>query len=145
MTRAIASALLVALAGCAPGDDGPLTVSDATVYLPLTPNGMSVAYMTLNNHTPNSIVVSEFHSEDYARVELHETTLDAGLARMVPLSELPIPPESSVSLKAGGKHLMLMRPRSGLEAGELVSIELRAADGTTAEVRARLEARVPRD
>ena len=51
-------------------------------------------------------------SPEFGKVELHETTVEDGVARMRPLDSLVVPPGETVVLERGGKHLMLMRAQN---------------------------------
>ena len=64
----------------------------------------------MSNTTGQPIVVERITSPQFETVEVHETRIESGVARMRELSQLVIPPRSSVVLDEGGTHLMLMNP-----------------------------------
>lgn len=110
------------LAACA---DSGQAVSDAFGFAPLVPGGAASAYMTVTNVTNNDLHISGFDSPQFARVELHETVEQDGMARMRPVSDVTIAPGATLQLAPGGKHLMLMHPQASLGAGSVVSVTIR--------------------
>ena len=56
----------------------------------------------------------------FEAVEIHESMLEDGVARMRRISELVIPAHATVTLQSGGLHLMLMRANL---AGDAVSLQ----------------------
>lgn len=117
----ITAALLIAACGSQPG--AALIATDVVVTRPVTAMGMSAAYLSLTNTTPETIRISRVASTQYGSVQIHETTVENGVARMRALAALEIPGGGSVTLERGGKHLMLMRP-----TGEFDSVTLQFFD-----------------
>ena len=117
--------ILLLGAGCgAPQPE--LVATDVTVTRPVPGMTMSAAYLSLRNNTDRTITVTRVTSKEFARVELHETTVEDGVARMRPLPRLEVPAGGSVRLERGGKHLMLMRP-----TGPVDSVSLQFYEGET--------------
>ncbi len=104
--------LLVWLVVGACGGDtrAPLEIEALDVVAPLPGSRVAAAYMTLSNTTTEPIVIERFTSPEFESVELHETRIEDGVARMHALTRLEIPPESSIVLESGGMHLMLVSP-----------------------------------
>jgi copper(I)-binding protein len=90
--------------------EAPLVASDVVISEPPPGRAMSAGYLTLRNNTNGVIRISGVDSPQFGFVEIHETRLEDGVAKMLLVPELLIPAKSSVSLQPGGKHLMLMRP-----------------------------------
>ena len=86
---------------------------------------MSAGYVSFANNTDEAMSISHVTSPEFEAVEIHESLLEDGVAKMRRIEELTIPANSSVSLQRGGKHLMLMRP-SG--APESVSLSFYSGD-----------------
>jgi len=81
------------------------------------------AFMQLTSREGARIVGA---SSDVAGVvEIHEMAMDANVMRMRPIRGLDLPPGSTVELKPGGHHIMLMDLKRPLGAGEKITIELR--------------------
>lgn len=101
--------LIVVLGACGGAPQPELVAADIIVTRPMPGRSMSAAYLSLQNNTDRSISITRVTSTEYASVELHETTIEDGVARMRPLPRLEIPAGGTIRLERGGKHLMLMR------------------------------------
>lgn len=141
----LASMLVAAVAGaCAPGAaSGPVpVVEDAwarAARLPRTPppGGVnSAAYMTLRNRGTAAARLVGATSPDADTVQIHQSTVENGIARMRPVNGLDLPPGGSVRLKPGSYHLMLLRVRRSLVRGDTVDITLHFA--TAPDIRLRV-------
>ena len=84
---------------------------------------MSAGFFVLTNNTDDPIRITGVTSPQYAAVEIHETTIEDGIARMRELDALVVPPRGDVILERGGKHLMLMRPG---DLGDEVTLQLKS-------------------
>jgi copper(I)-binding protein len=71
---------------------------------------MAAGYMEIANRSGAPIRITAVSSPNYESVEMHETTVEDGVARMRELPELVIDNGETVTFERGGKHLMLMRP-----------------------------------
>ncbi len=101
---------LLLLAACGVSTAPPLVATNVVITQPVAKMRMSAGYLSLTNNTSEAISISRVVSPDFESVMLHETTIEDGVARMRALPRLEIPGGGSVTLKRGGKHLMLMRP-----------------------------------
>ncbi|GIX21460.1 MAG: hypothetical protein KatS3mg121_0243 [Gammaproteobacteria bacterium] len=110
--------------------DPPLRFLQARLYE--APPGVETlaAYFTIENPGSADRVLRRFRSDDFARVELHETRLEDGVAHMVPVPALTVPAGGRVALAPGGLHLMLIEPKRPLRAGDHFLLEIEEADGT---------------
>jgi hypothetical protein len=134
-------ALAVVLVGaCGTEREPPLVANDVVVTRPMPGMQMSAAYLTLTNNTDDAIRITRVASPQYESVQLHESILQDGIARMRAIPALEIPARQSVTLKRGGKHLMLMRPKASSEA---VSLQFLDGDSLLLSVDAAFES-VPR-
>lgn len=103
--------LLLALLGCACSQESaPLVASDVVVSNPKPGMSMTAGYLSLSNNALQPIVITQVASPQFESVELHESVIEDGVARMYPLGDVTILAKSSVVFQPGGKHLMLMRP-----------------------------------
>ncbi len=102
----------------------PLVARNVVVTRPMPGMKMSAGYLSLNNNTNTPIRVTRVSSPQFASVELHESTIEDGVARMREIPELVIPPRAAVTLERGGKHLMLMKP-----SGDSDDVSLNFYDG----------------
>ncbi len=102
----------------------PLVARNVVVTRPMPGMKMSAGYLSLTNNTDAPIRVTRVSSPQFASVELHESTVEDGVARMREIPELVVPPRGAVTLERGGKHLMLMRP-----SGDSDNVSLSFYDG----------------
>ncbi len=58
-------------------------------------------------------------------VEIHEMAMSGSVMQMRPLKGLDLAPGSTVELKPGGHHMMLMDLKRPLAVGEKIKVELR--------------------
>ena len=114
----LCAALVVAACG---GAEPPLMADEVEITRPMPGRHMSAGYLVLTNNTAEPIRITGVTSPQFAAVEIHETTLEDGVARMRKLDTLVVPARQSVRLERGGKHLMLMRAR---DLGDSVSLQL---------------------
>ena len=135
-----ALALCIVLAACAGTTDAPLRVSDA--WLRALPDGITstAGYLTIENDSGAQRTLTGVTSPQFGRVELHETRLENGVARMRPVDALVLPPGERVTLAPGGLHLMLLDPVSPLAAGGHATLRLQLDDGWLVEVEAEVRA-----
>ncbi len=118
----IGAALLVAACG---SDAPPIVASDVVVKPPMPGMQMTAGYLILRNNTDEDIAIDRVTSPQFGKVEMHETVVEDGVARMSALGEVVLPAGNAVEFKPGGKHLMLMRPSENLDA---VTLEFHAGD-----------------
>lgn len=104
---------VLAVTSCGNNSQPPLVATDLIVYEPLPGRSMTAGYLTLTNHSAEAIRINRVSSPDFDAVELHESSLDDGVAKMRPIDAVVIAPGRSVTLQQGGLHLMLMRPKPG--------------------------------
>lgn len=118
---------------------GSVMVKDAWVR-EAPPNAkVLAAYMTIENHTNNEKVLTSASSPAFDKIEIHKTVHKGDMATMEQQKELPIATHGTVKLQPGGLHLMLYTPSKKLKAGDIVSITLKFADGSTNMVDAKVK------
>jgi periplasmic copper chaperone A len=120
------TALLSTLANAA----SIMTFTDA--YVAAAPPGAAAmaAYMSIENPGDGPRRITAISSRDFAEVQIHRSSVDNGVARMQQLEYLAVEPASTLELKPGGIHLMLIDPVHDFEQGEMILLELKEADGT---------------
>ena len=114
--RNLSILLLVFLGACSADLQPALVASNVTITRPMPGMTMSAGYLTLTNNSEETITITRVTSPSYVSVELHETVVEDGVARMRALEKLGIPAGASTILAPGGKHLMLMRPRVAVDS-----------------------------
>ncbi len=83
-----------------------------------------VAYMTIKNPSNTDISVNSISSNDIEKVEIHLSKDVNGVAKMLPQKNLNIAARSSVTLKPGSYHLMLIKPKKWFKQGDRITLEL---------------------
>ena len=116
--RALLLILLLFFGSCS-GDRAPLLATDVAVSRPKPGMRMSAGYITLSNNTSEAITITRITSPEFESVEMHESILEDGISRMYPLEDVTIAAGQMVEFEPGGKHLMLMYPRSGADSATL--------------------------
>ena len=109
--------------------DSAIVVRDAWVREAPPGTQVLAAYLTLENPGSKQDKLVAVLGPDFAKIEIHATEIRVGVARMIALNALPIPPHALVKLAPGGHHLMLHRPRRALAAGMSTNLELRFSSG----------------
>ncbi len=71
---------------------------------------MTAGYLRLANRSDRPIRITSVKSPQFARVEMHETVVSDGVARMRPIESLTVGPGETLRFEPGGRHLMLMQP-----------------------------------
>jgi copper(I)-binding protein len=140
MSRARALALGLLLTACTRTADAPLRVSDA--WLRAMPEGVTstAGYLSVENRSRERRELTAVTSPQFARVELHETRVEDGMARMRAVDRLALAPGERVTLAPGGLHLMLLDPVRTLTPGEHATLRLQLDDGWLVEVEAEVRA-----
>jgi copper(I)-binding protein len=116
--------LFVVLTACTSEPQPPLVASDVVVTRPMPGMQMSAAYLSLENNSGETIRITRVASAEYESVQMHETKMEDGVARMRAIPVLEIAAGETVTLQRGGKHLMLMRP-----TGSFDTVSLQFLDG----------------
>ena len=109
MQRLLVSLVLLVLAACASEQAG-MTAENVHIPQPVPGVSMGAAYLTLTNNSDQEISITRVSSPNLTSVEMHESTLQAGVSRMAKLQKVAIAPRQSVVFEPGAKHLMLRYP-----------------------------------
>lgn len=109
----------------AAGKRGPIAVSGA--WIREAPPGAEVlaAYMEIRNSGAREDVLLEARTPIAEIVSIHRTVMKGGVARMEHLESIRIPAKSTVRLRPGGDHLMIMFPERLPRGGQKVPMALR--------------------
>lgn len=112
-----------------PRSKSPLTIADS--WVKAADSGMTAAFGVITNPTDKPVTVVGARSPRFAGVvQLHEVAMQNGAMQMKEKAGgFVIPAGGSVTLEPGGDHLMLMKMRQPVKAGEMVPIMLITSDG----------------
>lgn len=111
------------LASCSANADPAISVDAAWARATVAAQMSSVAYFTIHNAGGADRLLSV--TSPSANASMHSTTMDNGVMRMRPLQTLDVPAKSTVALKPGGTHVMLMGLKAPLEAGSTIALDLK--------------------
>ena len=116
------TSVLAFMSGIDPSRDtqGEIEIIGATI--PLAPANATVnaGYVKFTNSSDKDVEFHNFTSPVYDSVEMHITENNSGTAKMKKVSKILVPANSSIELKPGATHLMLIGPRREVKAGENV-------------------------
>ncbi len=116
-----------------PGLAGGLAVQDA--WIRWLPSGLPEGgYVTLVNHSAQTLVLIGASSAAYGEIALHRSLQINGMSHMSMVDKITIPGHSTLSFAAAGYHLMLMQPQQTLAPGAHVQITLKFAGGDSRTV-----------
>lgn len=104
-----------------------VSVSDPWVRLPPPAANVAAGYVQLHNGGGEDRLLSAASSM-FAEVQIHAMRMDGEVMRMQALPDgLALPGGQTVALDPGGYHLMLLKPKRPLSAGQTVRVTLKFA------------------
>lgn len=130
---AVLGLALLATGGCSPQPES-VWVEEPWILEPPGGTTSMAGYGVLHNPTDQAVVVAGVDSPAFERIQLHETRVENGQARMSAVDSLTLPAGGRAVMHPGGLHLMLMAPETALRAGDQAEIRFRLADGGALKV-----------
>ncbi len=88
-------------------------------------------YLQIENSSDKALVLVSAESNEFKRIEFHQSTIKEGIARMQQQDKIIITSHSTFTFKPGSYHLMLFNNTVPMREGMLTSINLTFADGET--------------
>lgn len=110
MRLTVPIAVLIVAAGCGGHEGPPLVATNVTVTAPAAGMPMAAGYLEISNRSGATLRITRVSSPEYRSVEMHETVVEDGIARMRAIPVLEIADGETIIFERGGKHLMLMQP-----------------------------------
>jgi copper(I)-binding protein len=95
---------------------------------------MTAGYMAIENKSAADRVITKVESDDFEAAEIHVTRITDGTAKMRRIGQLKLPAGKRVLFEPGGPHLMLIKPKQNISAGDTVTVTLIFEDGKRLEV-----------
>lgn len=120
----LVAALALASPAAAQEAPGGIVVKQAWSRATSAGARVAVGYFTVANTSKEADRLLSVASPLAERVEIHESSIVDGIARMRPVDAIPVAPAATVTLKPGGLHLMLLQPRSKLAPGDKLPVTL---------------------
>lgn len=115
--------------------DKDLVVADAWVREGPPSASMLGGFMVIHNHSNKTRTLVSASSDSFGMAELHRTMQADGMMKMIKQDKIEIPAKGSLVFKPGDYHIMLMKPKKSLKAGDHVMITLGFSDGASVKVR----------
>ena len=109
------------------GADVEIDGAYARASIPNVPN--SAAFFVIKNNSDKDIAITSANSDIAQKNELHTHIKENKMMKMMKIEKLVVPAKSSLELKSGGDHVMLMGLKKELKAGDEISLELSFSDG----------------
>ena len=109
------------------GADVEIDGAYARASIPNVPN--SAAFFVIKNNSDKNIAITSANSDIAEKNELHTHIKENQMMKMMKIEKLVVPAKSSLELKSGGDHVMLMGLKKELKAGDEISLELSFSDG----------------
>ncbi|MCI7447034.1 copper chaperone PCu(A)C [Campylobacter sp.] len=109
------------------GADVEIEGAYARASIPNVPN--SAAFFVIKNNSDKDIAITSANSDIAEKNELHTHIKENKMMKMMKIEKLVVPAKSSLELKSGGDHVMLMGLKKELKAGDEINLELSFSDG----------------
>nr|WP_321432087.1 copper chaperone PCu(A)C [uncultured Campylobacter sp.] len=109
------------------GADVEIDGAYARARIPNVPN--SAAFFVIKNNSDKDIAITSANSDIAEKNELHTHIEENKMMKMMKIEKLVVPAKSSLELKSGGDHVMLMGLKKELKAGDEINLELSFSDG----------------
>ena len=109
------------------GADVEIDGAYARASIPNVPN--SAAFFVIKNNSDKDIAITSANSDAAQKNELHTHIKENQMMKMMKIEKLVVPAKSSLELKSGGDHVMLMGLKKELKAGDEINLELSFSDG----------------
>ena len=109
------------------GADVEIDGAYARASIPNVPN--SAAFFVIKNNSDKDIAITGANSDIAEKNELHTHIKENKMMKMMKIEKLVVPAKSSLELKSGSDHVMLMGLKKELKAGDEINLELSFSDG----------------
>ena len=109
------------------GADVEIDGAYARASIPNVPN--SAAFFVIKNNSDKDIAITSANSDIAEKNELHTHIKENQMMKMMKIEKLVVPAKSSLELKSGGDHVMLIGLKKELKAGDEINLELSFSDG----------------
>ncbi|MDD6924561.1 copper chaperone PCu(A)C [Campylobacter sp.] len=95
----------------------------------------SAAFFVIKNNSDKDIAITSVNSDIAEKNELHTHIKENEMMKMMKIEKLVVPAKSSLELKSGGDHVMLMGLKKELKAGDEINLELSFSDGDKKKIK----------
>ena len=137
-SKLLAFAATLLIAGSAAAQTGQIDVQNAWARATPGKAENGAAYLTIVSPEANRL--TGVSTPEANKAELHSMTMEGGVMKMRPLSEIDLPAGKPVTLKPGGMHIMLLGLKQSLKKGDTFPLTLSFEKGGAKEVAVAVEA-----
>lgn len=95
----------------------------------------SAAFMTITNNTDQNISLVSASNSVSKFTELHTHVSENGMKKMIQIPQIDIPAKSSVELKPGGLHIMMIGLSKAVNPGDKVDLTLNFSNGKSIDLK----------
>lgn len=134
MDALILGALMAAPQMATSAQPGQLMASGGRVNPTAPGQTVTAGYLTLQNSSNKVETVVGASSPMARSIEIHNVSINNGIAQMRRLESLALPSGSVVRFAPGGYHLMIHGLRTRIAAGQTFPVKLHFASGRTIDV-----------
>jgi periplasmic copper chaperone A len=132
----IAPLVALAVTACSGAPHDKLNVDQPFVRLSAVSGNPSAAYFALNGGPVADRLIS-ISSPLAVRAELHDTKMEGGMMKMIPLADgIEVPAKGEIAFESGGKHVMLYDVSPKVAVGGKMPLVLTFASGAKLETQA---------
>lgn len=128
--------LLITVPTWADAPAATVSVSDATVRVPLPGKHLTSAHFLLHNTGSEARALVSVSADFAQRAELHEHRTEDGMMRMRLVEAVEIPAGGKVRFASGGYHVMLFELDRRPRTGDPLHLHLKFDDGSERTVKA---------
>lgn len=113
-----------------------LSIEDAWIAEAPPMSKVMAGYLKIHNLAKCEREIISVTSPDFAKIEIHRTVHENGLAKMQHQKSLVLDGNETLVLEPGGYHLMLFRPVKRLQADDSSNFSFKLWSGETLRVNA---------
>ena len=117
-----------------------VTVTNGRIVLPAVKGNPAALYFDIANNGSEYLMLRKVQVQGGKRVTMHDTVEQGGVTSMGPIGGINVTAGEPVSLKPGGKHVMIMELDPALAAGGTTPVALTFVGGDQFQFDAKIEA-----
>ena len=95
----------------------------------------AAGYFVLRNGTNTPVELTGAASPACGSLMIHQTKEVNGVAKMLPVGSIKVPPGGRITFEPGSYHLMCMKPKAAIAPGKSVPVTLKFSGGQSLTAR----------
>ena len=117
-----------------------VTVTNGRIVLPAVKGNPAALYFDIVNNGSEYLMLRKVQVQGGKGAKMHDTVEQGGVTGMAPIGGINVAAGEPVSLKPGGKHVMINELDPGLQAGGTTPVALTFVGGDQYQFDAKIEA-----